>query len=168
VAPKNPDPTTELTSLQGTSRTLDDWLTMFHFCVVVLPDRPEAAAWRPVIRTIFEVFGDADCRTAVCVTGNASVARRILGDDADRFLVFVDPDRALARTLGLDHLPAFVHLRQDTTLVAAAQGWEPREWQRVASGLARAMQWSAPQLGGPLAKEPGPPPTAGWEVAPAS
>jgi hypothetical protein len=168
VPAKNPDPTTELTSLGGTTRTLDDWLTMFHFCVVLLPDRPEAAAWRPVIRTLFDVFGDADCRTAVCVTGNGSVARRILGDDAERLLVFVDPERALARTLGLQRLPALAHLRQDTTLVACAEGWQPGEWQRVASGLGRAMHWSVPQLSGPLAKEQGPPPSAGWEVAPAT
>jgi hypothetical protein len=163
VAAKNPDPTLELTNLEGTTRTLDDWLTMFHLCLVVLPDRPEAAQWRPVISNIFKVLGDADCRAAVCVTGNASVARRILGDDADRYLVFLDPDRTFVRSLGLEHLPAFVHLRQDTALVSAAEGWSAAEWQKVAAGIAKAMQWSVPQL----SSAGGPPPTPGWAVTPA-
>lgn len=162
MAPKNPDPTIEISDLAGTVRPLDDWQTMFHLCLVVLPDRPPAAEWRPVITSIFSVFGDADCRTAVCVTGTAPIARRILGDDAERFLVFTDPDRALVSALGLTHLPAFVHLRQDTTLVAAAEGWNPPDWQRVADGLGQAMQWSVPRIAGPLAKAPGPAPTPGW------
>ena len=160
---KNPDPTLELSNLAGTTRTLDDWLTMFHLCLVVLPDRPEAAAWRPVISNIFKVLGDADCRVAVCVTGNESVTRRILGDDADRYLVFVDPDHTFVRSLGLEHLPAFVHLRQDTSLVGAAEGWDVIAWQQIATGISKAMKWSVPQL----SKAGGPTPTPGWAVTPA-
>lgn len=160
---KNPDPSLEVSDLQGQTRTLDDWLTMFHLCLVVLPDRPEASRWRPVIAKLSSVFGDADCRIAVCVPGNDLIARKILGDDADRYLVFTDPDRALVSSLGLEHLPAFVHLRQDTTLVAAAEGWDVQEWQRVAVGLGAAMQWTHPQL----STAGGPPPTSGWAVTPA-
>ena len=40
---KNPDPTLELATSAGVTRTLDDWTTMFHLCLVILPDRPEAA-----------------------------------------------------------------------------------------------------------------------------
>lgn len=165
MAPKNPDPTIAITDLAGTARSLGDWHTMFHLCLVVLPDRPQAAEWLPVINSIFSVFGDADCRTAVAVTANAAITGRILGDGAERFLVFTDPEWALVRTLGLSRLPAFVHLRPDTTLVAAAEGWDPQEWQRVANGLGEAMSWSVPQVAGPLARAPGPPPTPGWEVA---
>ncbi|MCZ7528007.1 MAG: hypothetical protein M5U14_17485 [Acidimicrobiia bacterium] len=156
---RNPDPTLGVTSLDGTTRPLDDWLTMFHLCLVVLPARPEAVEWLPAIRRIFRVFGDADCRTAVCVTGgNQQVARRLLGPEADGLLVFVDPGGELAGSLGLERLPAFVHLRQDTTLVAAAEGWEPREWQRVAKGLAEAMAWTEPFVAGPG----DPPAGSGW------
>lgn len=116
--------------------------------------------WMPVVRRIFAVLGDADCRTAIWVAGNDLIARRILGAAADDDLVFVDPDRGLAKSLGLEYLPAFVHLRQDTTLVAAAEGWDPRAWQRVADGLSKAMAWSTPQIVG----GEGPPPTLGWPV----
>jgi hypothetical protein len=155
---KNPDPSLKLTSLKGVTRTLDDWATMFHLTLVILPGRPEASAWVPIARRIFRVFGDADCRAGYCVAGTATVARRVLGDAADEALVFVDADRALVQGLGLERLPAFVHLAQDTSLVAAAEGWDPREWQEVARAVAKAMAWSVPEVSGPG----DPPPTPGW------
>ncbi len=157
---QNPDPTLKITSLKGVTRTLDDWTTMFHLCLVVLPDRPEGALWLPVARRIFQVLGDADCRTAVCVAGSDYIAKRVVGTGADEFLVFTDPDKTFARSLGLTRLPAFVHLRQDTTLVDAAEGWNARDWQRVADGVAKAMKWSTPQV----ARATDPAPTEGWPV----
>ena len=67
---KNPDPTLKLTTTKGVARTLDDWSTMFHLCLVILPPRREASAYIPIADRIFAVFGDADCRTALCVVGN--------------------------------------------------------------------------------------------------
>ncbi len=155
---KSPDPSLKLTSLKGVTRTLDDWSTMFHLCLVILPDRPEASVFVPIARRIFATFGDADCRAAYCIAGPAEVARRILADAAGEALVFVDPDRALVRSLGLERLPAFVHLGQDTSLVAAAEGWDPKEWQRVAREVGKVMAWTVPEVSGPG----DPPATAGW------
>src|SRR5712691_10312140 len=104
--PKNPDPTLKLTTTKGTTRTLDDWSTMFHLCLVVLPPRREAAVFVPVARRIFAVLGDADCRTAFCVEGNEFIARHVLGPALDEYLTFVDADGALAESLGLERLPA--------------------------------------------------------------
>ena len=152
---QNPDPTIKLTSLKGVTRTLDDWSTMFHLCLVVLPARPDATMFLPVARRIFRTFGDADCHTAFCIPAEADVARRIVGSAADEAMVFVDPERALSQSLGLAALPAFVHLRQDTTLVAAAEGWNAREWQQVARGIAKAMAWTEPEVSGPDDPPPG-------------
>ena len=158
---KNPDPTLALTNLAGRTRTLDDWATMFHLVLVVLPDRPEAVAWVPVAQRIFATFGDADCRAAFVVPSTPSVARRILdGAEADA-MVFLDPDRALVTSLGLERLPAFVHLRQDTSLVTAAQGWSPTEWQRVADQIAKHEHWTSPVVTG----RGDPAPTPGWPIA---
>jgi hypothetical protein len=157
---QNPDPSLALTSLKGVTRTLDDWATVFHLAVVLLPARPEAAAWVPVIDRIYRTFGDSDVRTTICVSSTSPIARRILGDAADRWLTFTDPDETLARSLGLERLPAFVHLRQDTSLVAAAEGWDPAEWQRVAKEVGKAMAWSVPTVAGPG----DPPPTPGWPL----
>jgi hypothetical protein len=150
-----------LTSLKGTTRTLDDWATVFNLAIVVLPARPEAAGFVPVIDRIFATFGDSDVRTCVAVTSTEPIVRRILGDAADRWLVFTDPDGALPASLALERLPAFVYLRQDTTLVTAAQGWSPTDWQRVADEIARTQHWTSPVVSG----RGDPPPSPGWPIA---
>jgi hypothetical protein len=158
---QNPDPNTTLTSIAGVSRTLDDWATTFNLAVVMLPARAEASAWVPVIERIYATLGESDVRTTVWVPSTAAIARRILGDAADRFLTFCDPDAALAASMQLDRLPAFVHLRQDTTMVAAAQGWSLSEWQKVADGIAAHVHWTSPNLAAPN----NPAPTPGWEFS---
>jgi hypothetical protein len=114
----------------------------------------------PVAQRIFRVFGDADCRTAFCVVGNEFIASGVLGAVEDSVLTFVDPDGAFVQSLGLTRLPAFVHLRQNATLVAAAEGWDPAEWQRVAREIGKAMAWTVPEVAGPG----DPPATRGWPV----
>ena len=158
---RSPDPSVKLTSSKGVTRTLDDWSTMFHLCLVILPPRPEAARYVPIARRIFQVFGDADCRTAYVVVGNEFIAKGVLGAAEDEALTLTDPDGELVKSLGLTHLPAFVHLRQDTGLGASAEGWDPAAWQRVAKEVAKAMSWSTPEVAGPG----DPVPTAGWPVA---
>jgi hypothetical protein len=158
---KNPDPLLPITSYAGRTRTLDDWATVFNLAVVVLPDRPEGAGFVPIIDRIFGTFGDSDVRTIICVPTTPSIARRIVGSKIDEWLVWCDPERAFVDSLGLERLPAFVHLRQDTTLVNCAQGWSPTEWQKVANELARHEHWSSPIVSGPG----DPSPTPGWPIA---
>lgn len=155
---KNPDPTIPLTSLTGTTRTLDDWTTMFHLVLVVLPDRPEGSAWVPIANRIFATFGDSDAKVAFLVPGNAIMANRLLEGSNAEYSVFLDPDRALIESLGLERLPAFVHLRQNATLANVAEGWDPTEWQRVARAVATAMSWTSPAVSRPR----DPAPTPGW------
>ena len=157
---KSPDPNIKLTSSKGVTRTLDDWATMFHLAMVVLPPRPEANMFVPVARRIFQVLGDADCRTLFCVAGDEFIARGVVGDAEQEALVLCDTDGSFVQSLGLTHLPAFVHLRQDTTLVDAAEGWDAASWQRVADGIAKAMSWSSPTVAG----RNDPPATPGWPV----
>ena len=158
---KNPDPELKLTTSRGVTRTLDDWSTMFHLCLVVLPARTEAVSFVPVGMRLFSVFGDADSRFAFVVTGSEVVAKRLLGDAESKVVTFVDPDLELVKSLGLERLPAFVLLRQDTTLVTASEGWDPKDWQRVARETARVLAWTVPEVH--AAGDP--PPFAGWPVA---
>lgn len=158
---KNPDPLLAITSFHGKTRTLDDWATVFNLAIVVLPDRPEGAHFLPVIERIFATFGDSDVRTIVCVPSTPAITKRILGDVVDEWLVWCDPERALVDSLGLERLPAFVHLRLDTSLVSAAQGWSPTEWQKVADEIARHEHWTSPIVSG----RGDPHPTPGWPIA---
>jgi hypothetical protein len=158
---KNPDPGLTLTTTRGIARTLDDWTTMFQLFLVVLPARPEATAYLPVARRIFATFGDSDCNCALVVTGEAEIARRMLGADEAGELVFADPDGALVASLGLERLPALVQIRQDTTLGISAEGWNPTEWQRAVRQLAKVMKWTVPEVSGPG----DPPRGTDWPVA---
>ena len=160
---KNPDPSLALTTSAGVTRTVDDWSTMFQLCLVVLPGRSEGTAWIPVAERIFATFGDADCKCAFVVAGSAEVARRMLGPVECDVMTFVDPDLELVTSLGLERLPAFVFLRQDTSLAASAEGWDPGDWQRVARQVAKAMAWTVPEVRG----AGDPPRNGGWPVVPA-
>ena len=54
-----------------------------------------------------------------------------------------------------------MHLRQNTTVGAAAEGWDAAEWQQVARELGKAMAWTVPEVG-----RPGDPPSfSGWPVS---
>jgi len=157
---KNPDPALKLTTSKGVTRTLDDWSTVFHLCLVILPARSEASVYVPIGERIFATIGDADARASFVVTGPESIVPRLLGAAAERDVTFVDPDLELVHSLGLELLPAFVLLRQDTTLVTATEGWQPREWQRVAREVARVLAWTVPEI----RRAGDPPPFAGWPV----
>ena len=159
---KNPDPTLELSTDAGMTRTIDDWTTMFHLCLVILPDRPEAAQWVPVARRIFGVLGDSDARTAYVIPSTPAIAKRIVDGEREQAMVFVDPDRTLINSLGLKHLPALVHIRQDTSIGAVAEGWDPEEWQKVAREISAAMAWSVPDVAPPGSMVPAK--TLGWAV----
>lgn len=144
-----------LTPLKGDGRTIAEWLTTFQLAAVVLDPFTNESSW--LLETtgrILTHFTGADCRTAFVVTGTADEARQFLGPWADKVLTFADPDRAVVKGLGLNELPAFVQVRGDRAVAAAAEGWDPMEWRNVASSLAKAMSWSAPLI--PAAGDPSP------------
>jgi hypothetical protein len=151
----NPPPDLALTPLDTASRPLEDWLTTFHLASVVLDPYTNESSW--ILKTatrILEGLRGSDARVNLVVTSDAADARAFLGPYADEFLVFCDPDRAMVRALGLSQLPAFVFVRVDGTVGAAAEGWNPAEWRDVAEVIAEATSWLAPTI--PTASDPGP------------
>ena len=150
-----PPPDIVLTPLHGDPRPLEEWLTTFHLASIVLDPYTNESAW--ILPTAVRVMNDmrgCDARVNFVVTCSKSEARLFLGPLADEFLVFVDPDRALVRALGLQSLPAFVFLRFDGTVQAVAEGWNPAEWRSVADVIASTTAWIRPAM--PIAGDPGP------------
>jgi hypothetical protein len=146
-------PELELTSLQSKARPLRAWLTTFHLVTAVLDPYTAQSAWLlPTVARLFRVYDGADCRVAVTVTCSEAEARQFLGPYAEEFLTFVDPDRELVKGLGLETLPALVHIRQDLTVAGSAEGWDPDAWREVTDYLSRAMSWTRPVL--PAASDP--------------
>lgn len=136
-----------LAPINGEARSIQEWLTTFQLAVVALDPFTNESSW--LLETAGRVllhFREADCRSAFVVTGTADEARQFLGPWADRVLTFSDPDRTVVKALGLNELPAFLHIRGDLKVVGAAEGWDPYEWRDVAEGLAKVMSWSVPLI----------------------
>ncbi|WCO68478.1 hypothetical protein PO878_07020 [Iamia majanohamensis] len=156
VAEQVPESIT-LTALSGDAATLDDWMTTFQLAVVVIDPYTSESSW--LIDTagrLLTEFKGADCRVAWVVTSDADDARTFLGPWADELLTFCDPDRSFVRGVGLSHLPAFVHLRQDRVVISTAEGWDPAEWDEAIGQLTRMMSWTRLEVPPPGAPGPFP------------
>jgi hypothetical protein len=149
------DPPADLTlaPINGEPRTIANWVTTFQLAAVVLDPYTNESSW--ILDTAGRVlthFREADCRVAFIVTATADEARTFLGPWADKVLTFADPDRAAVKGFGLNELPAFLQVRGDLHVPAAAEGWDPEQWRAVAASLAKNMSWSTPlipELGDP-------------------
>jgi hypothetical protein len=151
------DPPADLTlaPVNGEPRTIDQQLTTFQLAVVVLDPFTNESSW--LLETagrILSHFSEADARIGFLLTCTAEEAKQFLGPWAQRVLVFADPDRNFPKAVGLNELPAIVHIRQDRVVLAAAEGWDPVEWRAVAESIAAANSWSAPHI--PLPGDPTP------------
>ena len=87
-----------LDPLGGEPRTVAEWLTNFHLCVVVLDPFTNESAW--ILETagrILSIYAAADVRVGWLVTATDDEARQFLGPWAEQFLTFTDPDRNAVR-----------------------------------------------------------------------
>ncbi len=157
---KDPDPSLELTTNRGVTRTIDEWTTSFHLALVMLPGRPEAAAYVRIGKRIAETLGGSDCRPAFLVIGNERAAQRVLGDTMNQYLCFLDPEGTAVKGLGVERVPALVHVRLNATVAGSAEGWNPPEWKEVVERLAKEMAWTKPLI--PAAGDP--PAFSGWNT----
>ena len=136
-------------------RPLSEWLTTFHLATVALDPYTNESAWiLPTATRILEELRGSDARVNLLVTAPEDDVRAFLGPLVKQFLVFVDDDRSVVKALGLATLPAFVFIRVDNTVPAAAEGWNPAEWRAVAETIARTTAWQSPDI--PIVGDPGP------------
>ena len=151
----NPPPDLVLSPLGGTARPLEEWLTTFHLATVLLDPYTNESSW--ILRTatrILEGLRGSDARVNFLITASERDTRRFMGPLVEQFLVFTDPDRTAVKALGLSELPAFVFVRVDGTVPAAAEGWNSAEWRAVADAITEATAWRPPDI--PAAGDPGP------------
>ncbi|MGB0208542.1 MAG: hypothetical protein ACPGCX_00425 [Ilumatobacteraceae bacterium] len=136
--------------LGAEARPINEWLTTFHLAPVVLDPYTNESSW--ILKTavrILDALRGADARVSFIVTADAEDTRRFLGPVADDFLVFTDPDRAVAKALGASSLPAFGFVRVDGSVEALTEGWDPSGWRTVARAIAAATSWNPPTVPGP-------------------
>ncbi len=140
----------QLTSLDGQTRPIDEWLITFQLLGVVLDPYTYESSW--VLDTasrILAVYRGASVRTSFFVTCTPEEAKQFLGPLVDQVIVYCDPDRAFVRACGLDELPALVHIRQNRQIAAVAQGWNPQEWKAITHAVSRERRWTRPVIPAP-------------------
>lgn len=143
-----------LTPLGAEARPLSEWLTTFHLATVVLDPYTNESSWvLPTARRILDALRGSDARVNFLVTADEDDTRAFVGPLADEFLVFCDPDRLAVKALGLETLPAFVFIRVDSTVPAAAEGWDPVAWRAVAEAISAVTAWRVPDI--PEPTDPG-------------
>lgn len=152
---KDPPADLVLTPVGAEARPLEEWLTMFHLATVALDPYTNESSW--ILSTasrVLEGLRGSDARVSFLVTADEPDAKAFLGPLVARFLVFLDPDRLAVKALGLEQLPAFVFVRVDGTVPAAAEGWSAPSWRAVAEEIAETTAWRTPDL--PVVGDPGP------------
>jgi hypothetical protein len=144
-----------LAPLGAEARPLKEWLTTFHLATVVLDPYTNESSWiLPTATRILEALRGSDARVNFLVTADEADTKAFLGPLTKRFLVFTDPERTAVKALGLNELPAFLFLRVDGTVEAAAEGWSGHSWRAVAEAIAAATAWRTPDI--PVVGDPGP------------
>ena len=131
-------------------------LTTFHLLLIVLDPYTNESSWiLPTAARVIRTFEQADVRVAILIAADTeNDARQFLGPMAEEVMTFVDSKREAVKALGLERLPALVHLDLGGGVVSAAEGWHPMQWRAACEKLAKSMSWSAPAI--PTAKDPAP------------
>lgn len=136
---------------------MEEQTALFHLVVVAIDPYTYESSW--ILETagrILEEFVGADCRVAWLVTAGEDDARAFLGPWADRILTFCDPDRSVVSALGIERIPALVHIGNDLSVIGRAEDWDPTAWKAITDNLGRMMSWSRPNYpkpGDPVAFE---------------
>jgi hypothetical protein len=143
-----PPPDIELTSIDGKTYTLQEWVMLFNIVVTAIDPYTYESSW--ILKTadrIMHHYDEANARVGFLVTSDAEGARQFLGPMVDDFLVFVDPEREFVKACELERLPALLHLRQSGELAGSAEGWDPEEWTKALMVVEEDLAWrSQPQL----------------------
>ncbi len=135
----------KLQPIGGEPLTLADQTRLFHLVAVVLDPYTEESAW--ILRTATHILDElrgADCRAAWIITCVEDDARAFLGPLAERFLTFCDPGREVVEALGVEQIPALVHVATNQRIDGLANGWDPATWRPITDDLARILAWNRP------------------------
>lgn len=148
VAVLDGDP--NLDPINGDARPFSEWLTTFPMLLGVIDPHTHESSWLlDTIRRVFAHYREAGVRVAWLATAPAVGTKAFLGPYAEEFLTFSDPDYAATRALGLDTIPALVFVKQDGTIAATAQGWNPETWRDVSDAIEELTDWTPIAIPGP-------------------
>ena len=145
-----------LAPLGAEPRPLEEWLTTFHLATVVLDPYTNESSWiLPTATRVLEGLRGSDARVNFLVTADERDTRAFLGP-LRQGLPRVHRSRPRRRQGARPRAscPAFVFIRVDGTVAAAAEGWTAASWRAVADAITEATAWRSPDI--PVVGDPGP------------
>lgn len=146
---------TQLNPIQSESKPLKDWVTSFQLLIVAIDPFKHESAWiLDTANRILKTFEQANCRVAWLVTGTDKQAKKFLGPLAKERLTFADPKREAVKTMGIETLPALLHINHVPEVIGLAQGWNPSKWREIAKNISEELSWHSPTI--PEPNDPAP------------
>ena len=140
----------DLDPINGQARPFSEWLTTFPMLLGAIDPYTHESSWLlDTIHRVFTHYRGAGVRVAWLATAPADGTRKFLGPYADDFLTFTDPDYAAVKALGLGTLPALAFVKQDGTVAATAEGWDPTGWREVSEAIEVITDWTPIAIPGP-------------------
>ena len=137
----------KLTTIDGDSYSVRDWLTSYPFLLVAIDPYTIQSSWiLDTASRIFDHYAPADIRVGWICAADEEGCREFLGPLADRYLTFCDPESSAIDGLRLNALPSLVHIRSDGFL-QLAESWDPKEWEQVCDWVSKIMAWTELNLG---------------------
>lgn len=149
------NPQIQLNPIQSKAKPLKNWVTSFQLLLVAIDPFKHESSWiLDTANRILKNFAQANCRVAWLVAGTDQQAVQFLGSLATERLTFVDPNKEVIKELGIERLPALVHINHGLEVIGLSNGWNPNEWRRIINTVSRAVSWRAPSI--PEPNDPAP------------
>lgn len=143
----------ELKPLIGEARPISQWVFNFPLLVAALdPYTEESAIALKATKRMLDHYEQASIRAGWVLTCDEAGARQFLGPLADEVLTFIDPDRSFVKAVGIERLPALVHIDAAANVRRVANDWNPPVWKALGDELSRLQAWSP----APILRDPEP------------
>ena len=140
----------DLDPINGDARPFTEWLTTFPMLVGAIDPYTHESSWLlDTMHRLFTHYQEAGVRVAWLATAPAAGTEKFLGPYADEFLTFSDPNYAAVKALGLTSLPGLAFVKQDGTVAATAEGWDPDGWRAVSEAIEDITDWTPLSIPGP-------------------
>ena len=152
-----PSPDIALITLDGETHTVEEWLTTFHLASVVLDPYTNESSWMLKTRCTDPRRAPRHRRAGQLRASPARPTTPRRSSDRSPTSSWCSAIRTgrSSRASAWRTLPAFVFVRIDGTVPAAAEGWNPAEWRHGRRGdRRRPRPGSRPTI--PVAGDPGP------------
>lgn len=140
-----------LKDINGKEETLYDITEIFEVGFVFVPPGRDLGGFIPVFDEIFKTLAGSAMMCSLVIALPQEQAQEVVEPykkDLDKVKIFTDENGALAKSLGINSVPSFVHVGIGGKIVSQVEGWQIDSWQGQLNLSAKHLKWTSPQLYG--------------------